>query len=49
LAKTAVRAEAIGWVKENYVKEIDACTGLSAKEEFQKFYHNKTLKYHAKK
>jgi hypothetical protein len=46
--KTAVRKDAVGWVKEKYATEMDACTGLKENERFQKLYHNKTLKYHAK-
>ena len=47
--QTAGRADAIGWVKENSVTEIDAYKGFNANEEFQKLNHNKTLQYHAKK
>jgi len=47
--QTADRADAIGWVKENSVTEIDVFTGLNEKEEFQKLNHNKTLQYHANK
>jgi len=38
----ADRADAVGWVKENCITEIDAYTGLNANEEFRKLNHNKT-------